>query len=78
MALLSEALEIAIEIGDRQSKAFTLHDLAIAHQDQHDHLNAVHHYEQAADIYREVGHPDEAFVLETAADLRRLIDQEAP
>ncbi|KAG9035468.1 hypothetical protein FS837_001919, partial [Tulasnella sp. UAMH 9824] len=68
MPLFSEALTIFTEIGDRYGRAITLWSMGDVHHDQHDHSSAIHAYEQAAEIYKTIGDPDEATVLERAAN----------
>lgn len=66
MSILSDALIIATEIG-----------IAVVHHHQNDHKNAIHHYGQAAVVYRQIGDASEAFVLNQAAELRRLVEDRA-
>ncbi|KIO28943.1 hypothetical protein M407DRAFT_21850, partial [Tulasnella calospora MUT 4182] len=76
MPLYSEALQCFTDIEDRYSAAFTLRAIAHTYRDQDDHGSALHHYEQAAELFKEIGHTDDqAKTLKHAAKIRQLMDQ---
>jgi tetratricopeptide (TPR) repeat protein len=55
LEVLTEALEIAREVGDQQSTGSHLGNIGLAHYVQGEHERAIGHYEQAIDMFRAMG-----------------------